>query len=189
MARLRSFVSSYYIFVVIGVIVCILGLGYVFVISPQLAQLQSDGLDRKETRQQTLVSLQAELAQLRQAKVQFDQITAEDIRLLEHVLPTERDVPQLMVDIPRFAENLGLRLGGIDFTESAFASPTGTPTNIRRLNIATTVSGITSYDRLKTFLEAVQENVRILDLTSVSYSPTNDSYALVLITYFTSSTP
>ncbi len=174
------------VFIIVFVI-GILGLGLVTVILPKITTLRDVGLQGKTVREQTLKSLQGELQGLTVAKNAYDHISTEQLSLLQRALPNEKDVPQLMVDVPALIEKLGLAVSGFDINESTFIPAAGQKDSgtIRRLDISITVNGIETYPQLKAFLAAIEQNLRILDISSISYRPTTQNYSLILTTYYT----
>lgn len=165
----------------------ILGLSTLLVIMPKISELQEVGLDRRETRQAALANLQEELRTLTDARNRFEAITLEQYALLDRALPTKKDIPQLIVDIPAFIQAQGLSVGQMDVSETTYVASEGQSVNttIRRVDVTVTVGGVDSYARMKTFLGALEDNLRIIDLSSVSYRPDTAAYSLVLTTYYT----
>lgn len=184
---LQRTMSQHHILASLIVSALILGLSTLLVIMPKISELQEVGLDRRETRQAALANLQEELRALTEARNRFEAITLEQYALLDRALPTQKDIPQLIVDIPAFIQAQGLSVGQMDVSETTYVAAEGQPANttIRRVDVTVTVGEVDSYARMKSFLGALEDNLRIIDLSSVSYRPDTAAYSLVLTTYYT----
>ncbi len=184
--RLMRIIANHHVVAAVVVCVVILGFSALVVIVPKVNELREVGLAGRETRQATLENLNAELRALTTAQARFNQISQEQFALLEAALPKEKDIPQLIVDIPAFINLQGFGVGQIDTSETTFVPRVADASStIRRVDVTVTVAGIETYEKLKSFLVAVEDSLRLMDVTSVSYRPGTTSYGFVLTTYYT----
>lgn len=184
-----NFISQYHLWVILGLSIIILGAGTLFAIWPKVNTLREQGFDRKDTREQTLQQLEKNLASLVSAKEQYDAISAEDLLRLERTLPTKKEVAKLITEIPVFAAAAGFSPGDISLSESPFsatgAKASPSTARLHRIDISLSVGGIDSYDRFKDFLSQLEDSIKVLELSSITYSPGTETYAFVLRTYYT----
>ncbi len=89
----------------------------------------------------------------------------EAINKTFYLLPVEKDTPGLIVQLEAMASENGLILEGISFTEKV---EKGVAT-YKTLKVSLELYG--SYMAFKSFLEAIEYNVRIMDITSIEFSP------------------
>ncbi|MFC1687573.1 hypothetical protein ACFL0L_03265 [Patescibacteria group bacterium] len=183
-----SVIASNYKWFAIGTLIIVLGVGYVLVVGPKIQELQEVGIEGQKDRELTLETLKEEKSQLQSAKERFDKISSEELELVRLALPTEKDIPNLFVEIPSFIESKGLLMTSLDISETDlfFGEGEQPRATIHRLDISVGVDGLESYDLFKDFLVYVEDNLRLLDINSITYIPDAGSYVFTLTTYYTS---
>jgi len=101
------------------------------------------------------------------------------INKVYYVLPVKKDVPGLIVQFEALASENGLILESINFSEKEIkksaaiktgqgTSATESKQTYKSLIISSEVGG--SYQSFKTFLKALEFNVRIMDIKSIDFS-------------------
>jgi len=90
------------------------------------------------------------------------QTNEETLKKLEYILPDGQDVPNLIVQVEAFANEGGLSLKKIDFLASE-----NKEYQILTINLG--LSG--SYFAFKNFLKIVEDNIRLMDMQTVNFSP------------------
>ena len=90
------------------------------------------------------------------------QTNEETLKKLEYILPDGQDVPNLIVQVEAFAVESGLSLKKIDFLASK-------DKEYQILTINLGLSG--SYFAFKSFLKIVEDNIRLMDMQTVNFSP------------------
>lgn len=172
----------------IGALIVVIGVGYLIVLSPKIQELREVGIEGQKDREATLSTLKDELSQLQSAKEQFDMITSEELELITLALPTEKNIPNLFVEIPLFLETKNLTMTSLDISEVDLLFNQGEQprTTIHRVDITVGVDGLESYLLFKDFLASVEDNLRLLDINSITYVPGSSSYTFIFSTYYTS---
>lgn len=183
-------INRFYIIIAVFLVIAILTLGYLLTFNKEYNKIKSLGTVDYQKKINELESKKSNLAQIEKVYDSYKKISQEEIKKLSIMLPPEKDVPSLFIEMEALARESGLALNSIDVAQAGAVSITagvaeGSATlNIKKLNINLKIQGIDSYDRLKLFLGNVEKSIRILDLNSLSYSPAQDSYGISLVTYY-----
>ena len=139
-------------------IICILGVGYLFLFKDQLVELGiakekevslKDTFRQKSIQAANLNNLKVELQALR---VSFDQLLKQ--------LPTDKEIPNLIQELNQAASKNGLQLSGLSPLE---------PINdgaIQRLPYNLSISG--QYDQVAKFARDIGELSRIITLSQLN---------------------
>lgn len=187
----------------IVLMVVILGLGYITLLSPKVAEVRRVGsFDLVQTDER--VRLKEEVLRVTKSIVQkYDALQAEKFEKLAKVLPSSQDVPSLFVQMEALAASSGLALNSVSFAnlgdsepqrgivqkapgEAADGSSQQSPRGLKQLSITMNVSGSDGYENLKRFLSNLESHIRLLELQSFTYSPVSDqeAYQIIAKTYY-----
>lgn len=183
-------INRFYIIIAVFLVIAILILSYLLTFNKEYNKIKSLGTVDYQKKINELESKKSNLAQIEKVYDSYKKISQEEIEKLSIMLPPEKDVPSLFIEMEALAKESGLALNSIDVAQAGAVSITagvaeGSATlNMKKLNINLKIQGIDSYDRLKLFLGNVEKSIRILDLNSLSYSPAQDSYSISLVTYY-----
>lgn len=158
-----------------NIIIIILILGFVaIVIFLDIPAVQKILNSNKEIKIQNnlLIEKQAFLEKVEKLRDSY-QTNQETLKKLEYILPDGQDVPNLIVQVEAFAVESGLSLKKIDFLASDLSGKGETGTtenkNYKILTINLGLSG--SYFAFKNFLKIVEDNIRLMDMQTVNFSP------------------
>lgn len=138
------------------------------------AKIERDG--------QELAILQDLVAVISELNTAFGDV-AEATGKIEVALPVKAGIPEVLVQISALASQNGLLLGNINFSipEKDRAK------NYSPVIINLQVSG--NYEALKTFVVALEQNLRIIDVQGLSFSAVQEEgssmdFSMTLVTYF-----
>ncbi|MBU1118584.1 type 4a pilus biogenesis protein PilO [Patescibacteria group bacterium] len=97
----------------------------------------------------------------------------ENAEKINDVLPTKEQVPELLYQLEAIAEKeAGVSFAGVSFANSAEQqneeSTQELPSGVHTMNVAVQIHG--TYPGLKRYLDAIEQNIRIIDVTSVQFS-------------------
>lgn len=108
----------------------------------------------------------------------------EEINKVYYVLPSLADIPNLIVQFEALASENGLILGNLGFGQTEVAKKTGgvswsvgtegedaidgAQEGYQSLKMSLTLIG--SYQSFKSFLKALEHNIRLMDIKSISFS-------------------
>lgn len=122
-------------------------------------------LQKEIKNQDDLIKERQEImAKVSQLKEIYEERKTEISRVY-YVLPLEKDVPNLIVQFEALAAENGLILEKIDFVEKTAKK---TVVDYNALGISASLTG--SYQSFKSFLGALEYNIRLADLRSVDFS-------------------
>ncbi|MBI5037314.1 MAG: hypothetical protein HZC01_01200 [Candidatus Kerfeldbacteria bacterium] len=184
--RIAYIFSRYFIFVVIGCVVLILGLGYLFFVQRIVTDIQEAGVVDLNTQLEALNQRRITLERLEDLETRYRAVTHAQIAQLQSVLPHESEIPQIMIELKDFVADNELSLVSID--SGPLSIPDGSKkaakAAIKTLNISLGVQNVTSYSKMKSFLDAVSTQLPLLELTSLAYDPDQTNYTLNLTLYY-----
>lgn len=192
-----ALVDKYFSYCVIVIIVGIGLLGYVFLIGPKYSAIQGIGLLEFTSRQSQLEQKQQELAQLEQLAREFSDLNRSELQRIEEVLPKTPQAGDLFAQFEVLAQRSEVRLSSIsvnkgdtfpvaDTGEADVVTQSPALQSVGVLDINIKVASLDSYAKLKVFLDNIEKNMRLVDLTSLQYltETGQDSYSLNLKAYY-----
>lgn len=173
-----------------------------------LRQVTTRSLPDKIGELQALENYAAKIKELETAINNWQTKNNAQVKILEQVLPAAPKVPELIAQLDALARTSGFTINSVDFSESEAglepaAGSTGRANpkagkkadaavnlnldkNIHLVNINLNLTG-GDYSAFKKFLDAVEKNMRLLDVASIDFSSSlNQSadYNLALTTYY-----
>lgn len=157
----------------------ILVVGYLLLIHPIVLNLLPGGEYDVGIKQQELTARQDRLAELEGLKTSYDNIPKSDLDRLEQFLPPESDVPNIMVALEELAEGSGMQLLAVD------SNPRKDPVmpNVGAVDVALSVAG-GDYPRLRAFLRGLESNLRMFDVTALTFQTSSGTFALNIRAYY-----
>ncbi|MBU2229331.1 type 4a pilus biogenesis protein PilO [Patescibacteria group bacterium] len=199
--KVFSFIVKYFRFILGAVVVLLLVLSTYLIILPKYKQIADEGYLDYEQKQQTLEAKKNELRELQKLQEELSQITTVEMERLERILPSSKDIPDIFLQMESLARESGLTVSRVSIAEtsgrssnsnSSAAKNSETNVNqaggIQTITISLSVEGNTTYDSLKILLDNIEDNMRIVDLDSLSYSPPetegDSSFSVNLATYY-----
>lgn len=173
--KIKKFLAANFrIFALITPLI-ILFVGYFYILKPKYDYLKETGGLTIKTLQKSLDLKKEYLKNLNELKVTYNNLSDEEKNKLEQILPLKKDLPNLFVHFESLVKQNGFQLGGIDFKEEDFTE------RIKALSISLGLKG-GNYQLLKGFLKNLEEDVKMVDVISVSF--TKEGYSLTLKTYY-----
>ncbi|NQU77291.1 hypothetical protein HQ544_01185 [Candidatus Falkowbacteria bacterium] len=173
----------------------ILIIGYFFFVSP----IYSETIARKkagiEAKEKELQGQLVYLEELKELKAEYESVELADKEKLDLILPKEEEIPEIYILLDILARESGLDLTGVAASKKAVqnqvvveeadgqtASGPTLSSSLGILEVTLSVSG-GNYDKLKIFLNKIERNIRLLDISSITFNST-EAYAISLKTYF-----
>lgn len=180
--------TEYYGIIFLFLIGIFIGGSY-FVINPLYAEFKTVNGDI-ETKLQTLEDERSFLNSLERSIAAAESIPAETLARVDEALPQDVGIPKLLLTMSELSKQNEVRLTNVQF------SPTSEPKGIKKrrssaielvpikINLTLEAPG---YQSTRTFLEDLEENVRILDVSTINVSSNEQegtlSYTLELTAY------
>ena len=184
-------------------VVLIAAAGYWFLVStPIQALLSSKGelTAREQAAQLRSTANQRDIAALRELIGQYEKITPAQQQAIDAFLPGGPKVDTLFSQLEAMAKQNGLLLSSIELNDATAdaektqkrsrlevteKAPAGTADErgLQELNITITLGGV-GYPSLKNFLNALEHNIRLIDVASVAYDPVGATAEVVFVAYY-----
>lgn len=167
--------------VIIAIIVLGAWLGY--------EQYQAVAAQQKDvaTVNNELESAQQELKNLQKLSDSMNSMSVE-INNVRQVLPASEDIPDLLANLEAISVYSGVTFDSVAISSSdtvsavsSSAEEVAVPSGVKRLNLAVSVSG--GYGNLKRYLHGVEQNMRLIDVNSISMGE-GSVYNLNMQTYY-----
>jgi hypothetical protein len=173
----------------IGVAVVVLVVGGLWLLYPKYDSIRTKGLLTYDSKK---LQLQRRTEYLNKAKSMveaYQSIDAEKIAMADLILPGDNQIPELFVMLDQLGRDMGFQVSRIAFSEQGTSAKPGQAApngQVLRLGITMGLDlgdGI-SYGKFKEILSTVEQNIRIMDLNSVSYDASQKTMTLNLIAYY-----
>jgi Tfp pilus assembly protein PilO len=198
--KIFSFISKYFKFILGAVIALLLFVSVYFMLLPKYRQISDEGYLDYEQKKQMLQVKKDELSELKKLKEELAQITSIEKERLSKILPTEKELPDIFLQMESLAMESGLKVSRVAIKdvnnkqsvvskdESGKKNTAKQLSGIQTITISLSVEGDTTYESLKVLLDNIEDNMRIIDLDSLSFVPSLEkdegAFSLNLNTYY-----
>lgn len=183
---LRVF-SRWYFEVLVLVAIATSVSGFLVFIQPGLRAVRVQGQSSLESSQRYVEQLQDYLDEIARVKDGLVTFNESQRARLAAIVPRQQDIAGLFVQMQALAQRHGMVLPSVDISAvSAVTAEDGTPagSGFGELGITFSVSG-QDYDRFKRFVNDLQQNLRLFDITVIAFSSAESGpYSLTLKTYY-----
>ena len=180
------FVRYYKIFIIIGAALILL-LSYFFILKPKYEQVGIGGNYNLKAVKDEVNKREIFLKDLSGLTNHYQQINANDLARINQALPQGKDVAGLLVQLQNLAENNGLLLASVSVNDptEAMAGKDG-KSDIQQLSVNLSLIGSQNnvYRQLKGFLNSLETNLRLFDVSAVYFTPGSPAFSVNLITYY-----
>jgi Tfp pilus assembly protein PilO len=114
-------------------------------------------------------------------KEEWESISEQDKQKLDYFLPTGKDIPGLVAMLDTMAKQSGFVATKISLSYSE--EPLEDMPEVFPVLVSMSVEG-GSYSGLKQFIDKIENNLRILDIGSLSFQSAKSIYVLNIYTYY-----
>ena len=178
----KAIVSRGNIIMVFLALIIMVG-AYFFIISPKVNAIiiETGSISALETETETL---NAQLARYKQLEKEYNEVDNEKIEKVEKLMTVTPDLPNLFIQIESIAKEHNLKIGSVEANSEFVAQGKDDKNpglNAVKLSFNTTGG---SYGVLKKFLASLERNLRIFDVTSLSFPDKIDSFDIELSAYY-----
>lgn len=188
--QILQLLVKYFSVLLVLCLVIIISASTAFLLWPKYKEIKEQQILSYDQKKQELAQKQLELAALQKLDEQLAQISDEEVERLNSFLPRGINNPAIFRQLERIGQERNLVItmismtegGGAGFGSAVSAAPTSD--KLKTLTISVSFSGDQDYEKLKKLLATIENNLMILDLTSLSYSPEQRGYSLNLRTYY-----
>ena len=180
-AKTKQKMSSKFKLISVLAVLIVLILSFLFILKPKYTQI-SQARQELKTKQEEFASQKSYLDEVKKLLSNYQKITGEDVEKITKVLPSEKDIAGLFVQMEAMARESGLNLLGLDIAEKG-ETPELAKFKIKESDITLNLTG-GDYPAFKKFLSTVESNLRIMDVISINFAPEAATYAINLKTYY-----
>lgn len=200
--------SRFYQMITIGLAVIILVVGGYFILLPKYRQVSANSLQVSAALKKEESKRIDYLKNLKELISNHKKINQQEVGKLKTLLPANKDLPGLFVQLQGLAEENNFLLSSVNINEM----PDGSGTKAEKIKIeeegttAASASGqkkavsgaikklsvninlvgnkVTGYEAFKSFLSALEQNLRLFDIEAIYFTPQSPKYSLTLFTYY-----
>lgn len=173
----------------IAAAVLIAGAGAAFILAPPLLELAPGGSLDARIRDADIRSLEDAITAWSDRDAAARAIPADVQSRIAEALPPLISSPDLVVLLDGFAKRAGVEMRSVKFEEdrrAGAASAVGQGAQSRRIQVS--LGGVT-YERLKTFIMAVEKSARLMSVQAVAFSPDDGAASLTITAFFFTERP
>lgn len=195
-AKLNKILIRYYIWWAVILVLILFSLSWLLLLGPQYDLIQRSGILQLISLQEQLSEREAYLADLKIMKLEYNELDWREVRNLDLIIPKEDELTALFWQIEELANNNGVELVGLNLNiekdsevQQQISGVTEepedqTPAQIKKLGMTATFNSGSQYQDLKKLLIALENNLQILNIKSLTYVKGGESYALSMETYY-----
>lgn len=198
----NMFLNEYFSIITLVIVVFVLAIAYFVVIRPKYVETMDLIKANLEQQQKLYKSQQIKLNNLHAVADLYKKIPAADLKKFNSVLPNNYIKERLFGELEEVVTQNGFILSSVKILEdkednksaqpapaaegeegaAASAAPV-TPSNVGTINLQLNITAI-DYSGFKNLLRVLENNLRLFDVTGVSFSPDSNSATLELSTYY-----
>lgn len=181
--KLTGFLERYYRIITLLSLTAVAIFGY-YILAPKYEEVGLGGQYSITTLTREKQQKQRYLQELKELVGNYQRINQTDIDKLNQILPKDKDIAGLFVQLQALSRENGFILSSVNINqEPVKSSKSGAKDEIRKLNISLNLIG-SDYQSLKRLLEAIEYNLRLFDVNAVYFSPGVPRYSINLFTYY-----
>jgi len=197
--KINSFLIKYFKFFVLFLVVLVLVLGYFFLLGPKYKEIQTMIKHSQQQRQEIFLSKQKKLNRLKDYIKSYEKFSSQNKEKINYILPQKYNQEQLFSELNHLVEKNNLILKNIsvkggktkvefgqtkkDIENQAQNETLKAPAGVQKYAVEMSILG-TNYYSLKNFLYTLENNLKLLDITKLNFSPSSKTLNLTLMTYY-----
>ena len=158
----------------------ILAAGYFLLFAPEMRRVRQ--ANRTRALEQERQAKTAYLRDLGSLETNFKQLPAEDVARIPSMIPSEEDIPGILAAMEASANASDIAISAVNFSKGEKTGAIAGIDGIEVMNIALSLEH-GDYRRFKLFMEALEQNLRLFDVASVTLNPTSAQYTLTIRAY------
>ena len=178
--KINKFFSDYFNWLVFGIVLIILLFGFFLVLKPVYDQGMSVISILNQRDVVNFENKKQELNSIKELLASYNEISDKYKDKIESIAPVRKNKEEIFSEINHLAYQNGLLLQGISLSESE--GPSIVP-GVETITVNFSVRG-TDYEAFKNFLSAMENNLPLLDVLSLSFSPDGKTSSFVVDTYY-----
>lgn len=188
---LNLFLNDYFNIIIVFIVIVVLAVSYLVIIKPKYDEAMASIKIGLEEQQKLYLSQQTKLNSLQVVANLYKKISTVDLKKFNGVLPDNYIKERLFGELEEIVKQNGFALNSVTIKdeEEKKAGDTGAAVvpavseKIGTINLELSIGSI-NYTGFKNLLRTMENNLRLFDVTSVSFSPGGNSATIVLTTYY-----
>jgi hypothetical protein len=182
------FLNSYFNIITVVVLLLFLAVSYFMFIKPKFDATMGAIQSNIEQQQKLYTDQQKKLANLEIVSDLYKKIPAGDLKKFNGVLPDSYIKERLFGELEEIISKNGFILNAVNISQeekklTAAESMAPRSASVGTISLQLSVSAI-DYAGFKNLLRLLENNLRLFDITQVSFSPSGNTASLVLSTYY-----
>jgi hypothetical protein len=186
--RLRIAYAKYYTLINVFLFVAVLGAGYYTLLRPKYETIwYGDGGLGRVSLQTEIENRESALTIIKALISNYQQINQNDINKINDILPNQKDIPGLIVTASALAEQNGFLLDSINLNDVPEVVTLGQDdTEVERVSMSLNLIDVNNggYPQLKQLLLAIENNLRLFDVTAIYFNQGSSLYSLNIMAYY-----
>ena len=180
--QFNKFLENYFKVIVIGIAAVIFIFGFFVLLLPKYEQTVKY-VDVFNKQQSLDVSdLQSQLKKTQQLIASYDNISQEDVAKIAAIAPAVQNKEELFSELNYLVSTNQLILQSISLSSASGYQDQGL-LPITGVSITLSLAGV-NYTALKNFLSVLENNLRLMDVTHLTFSPQGESVQMSINTYY-----
>lgn len=190
--RLNGFLASYFSLVTTVAVFVTLILGLLVLLLPKYYQIEKRVTQTKEQRNQEYDKLSVYFKKLQTINSNYRKLNPETAEKIKKLLPSKPEIENLIESMEFMAKNNGLFLTVLDIdpgeettADAPVLSSQGDtlPAGVGMIKITLNLAGV-NYEGLKNYIVVLEKSLRLMDVTKLMFSPSDESLVLEIDTYY-----
>jgi len=189
------FLNDYFNIITVLVVIFVLAISYFVIIRPKYNETMDSIKATLEQQQKLYNRQQIKLNNLQAVAELYKKIPAADLKKFNSVLPNNYIKERLFGEFEEIITQNGFILTSVKIMEDkdvnnqsastaeSEVAASATSGNVGTINLELSITAI-DYAGLKNLLRTLENNLRLFDITKVSFSPDGNSATLILSTYY-----
>lgn len=157
----------------------ILAVGYIFLVQPKYKNVTEKQKTEENKKVQELESLSGYLKKMQAYREEYNKISQADKERVDAMIAGKYLPENVFTDMEKLIFSRGMILDSIEVNASTPDKKTGTGEAVIKLDI----SGV-NYEDFKKLLAVFENSLRLMDVKSLSFSPSQNTALLVISTYY-----
>ncbi len=190
---INLFLNNYFNIIILLVAIIFLTVAYLIVVKPKYDETMASIQANIERQQKLYGDQQKKLNSLKTISELYSKISPTDLKKFNGVLPDEYVKEKLFGELEEIITANGFVLNSVKISKDGDNAgdekneeqsvATSSDPKLGELRIDISVSAV-SYSGFKNLLKLLETNLRLFDITKLSFSPGGNSASLTLSTYY-----
>jgi hypothetical protein len=193
--KLNNFLASYFNLLTAFIVIIILSVGFVVFILPKYRQVDAKVKLANEQLEKEYIKLTGYLKKLQTINNDYSNINQDSIDKIRKFLPNQPETESLIEKMEFVAKNNGVILNSLDIDsgqgepdpKTGIIKPSAQsldlPPGVGKAIITVNMSGV-SYGVMKSLLSVLEKNLRLMDITNLTFAPGDQRVEMIIETYY-----